>query len=98
MELSPPLDLIHQPVRLRIMGLLYRRRDIDFATTRNLLGLTDGNLAGHLKRLEDAGLARSRRVLTHGGFQVRLTITTAGTQAFRDYLETLLRFVAQAQA
>lgn len=94
MELSEELRLIHQPVRLRIMGLLYKHRDVAFTRTRDSLGLTDGNLASHAKRLEEAGLLGSRKALTRDGFEARYRITEQGDRRFREYLETLEGFVA----
>lgn len=94
MDLPPRLEVIHQPARLRLMTVLYRHRDVSYATVRDLLGLTDGNLASHAKRLEEAGLLTSRRALAGTHFEVRYRITEAGSQAFREYLEALRSFVS----
>lgn len=94
MELSEDLRLIHQPVRLRIMGLLYKHRDVAFTRARDSLGLTDGNLASHANRLEEVGLLESRKALTRDGFEARYRITQQGDRRFRDYLETLEGFMA----
>lgn len=96
MDLPAPLQLIHQPVRLRIMGLLWRHRDVSYTRARDVLGLTDGNLATHTARLAEAGLLESRRVLAGDRFEVRYRITRAGAAAFRDYLEALRVFLAEA--
>jgi DNA-binding MarR family transcriptional regulator len=93
MELPEGLAVIHQPVRLRLMALLFRHRDIAYTATREALGLTDGNLASHAKRLEEAGFLQSRRALTGDRFEVRYRITPEGSLAFRDYLEALRRFL-----
>jgi len=91
----PSLDpIIHQATRLRIMALLFRNRTAAFTWARDTLGLTDGNLDTHTKRLEDAGYIRRGRVLTTGGFQVRLRITPEGDAAFRAYLEALRVYLA----
>lgn len=97
MDLPEPLLIIHQPTRLRMMGLLHRDRDIGFAATRDALGLTDGNLASHAKRLEEAGYLEARRVL-HGreGFELRYRITPAGSRAFGEYLGALRVFLEAA--
>ncbi len=93
MDLDQDLQLIHQPARLRIMGLLFRQRDVSFAAARDHLELTDGNLASHIKRLENAGYVQARRVLTRDGFEMRYRITPAGSQAFRRYVAHLREFV-----
>lgn len=93
MDLPERLAVIHQPVRLRMMALLFRHRDVAFTHVRDALGLTDGNLAAHAQRLEDAGFVEARRVLAGGRFEVRHRITADGSQAFRDYLAELRRFL-----
>lgn len=98
MELSDELRLIHQPVRLRIMGLLYKHRDVAFTRARDSLGLTDGNLASHANRLEEAGLMERRKALTRDGFEARYRITKDGSRRFREYLEHLQGFVADHEA
>src|SRR2546430_733726 len=75
------------------MALLFRNRAAAFTWARDTLGLTDGNLDTHSKRLEEAGYIRRGRVLTTGGFQVRLRITPEGDAAFRAYLEGLKAYL-----
>lgn len=98
MDLPSDLELIHQPVRLRIMGLLYRHRDVAFTRARDTLGLTDGNLASHADRLEGAGLIEARRALTPQGFEKRYRITPEGSEAFRRYLGELRGFLSTVDA
>lgn len=92
-ELDADLKAIHQPVRLRIMALLYRERDVGFADTRNALGLTDGNLGAHANTLVDQGFITARHVISKSGLQVRYSITDAGSSAFQRYLATLQDFL-----
>jgi DNA-binding MarR family transcriptional regulator len=83
------VDLLDAPARLRLMGLLYRHRDVAARDARRALGLTDGNLASHANRLEEAGWLRSRRALSPQGFEVRYTITPEGSAAFRKHIARL---------
>lgn len=93
-DLPDELAMIHQPVRLQIMGLLYRARDLAFTEVRDRLDLTDGNLASHGQRLEEAGLIESRRALTSDGFEKRFRITPVGSRSFRAYVRELKGFLA----
>lgn len=89
MEL-PDLDpVIHQPTRLRIMGLLYRNRRVGHVALRDALGLTDGNVATHVRRLDAEGYVRSARVLTGTSFSLVYDLTPRGADAFRAYLHAL---------
>ena len=96
MELTPELAIIHQPVRLKIMGLLYKQRDVGFTAARDALGLSDGNLASHANKLAEAGLLDARKVLTREGFEMRYRLTEEGSRQFRLYLEQLERFLVNA--
>lgn len=97
MDLPDDLAIIHQPARLKIMGLLYRHRDVAYTTARDATGLTDGNLATHTRRLQDAEMLDARRVLRgRDGFELRYRITKAGAEAFRRYLGVLRAFLENA--
>lgn len=85
-----PLDpVIHQPTRLRIMGALYRNRRLGHVALRDSLGLTDGNVATHVRKLEAEGYLRASRVLAGLSFSVVYDITPEGIAAFRRYLDAL---------
>jgi DNA-binding MarR family transcriptional regulator len=75
------------------MGLLHRDRDVGFASARDALGLTDGNLATHARVLQQAGFVESRRVLLRSGFAVRYRITQEGADAFARYAAALRAFL-----
>jgi DNA-binding MarR family transcriptional regulator len=88
--------LIHQSTRLRLMMLLHRNREAPFTFLQSALELTPGNLDSHLTRLGAAGYVESGRVLTPGGFQVRVRITPAGDAAFQAYLRRLRSLLEDA--
>jgi len=84
--------LIHQPVRLRIMAALNAldpEGQIDFAALRDLLGVTDGNLATHLRKLEDAGYIRVTKTFVGRRPRTYLTITPKGRYAFAEHVQAL---------
>lgn len=93
-ELDPALETIHQPVRLKLMALLFQHRDVSFAEARDALGVSDGNLGSHAKVLEEKGLLESRKALARTGFQVRFQITEAGSKSFESYTQALRLFLA----
>ena len=47
--------------RLGIMSILMANESADFNTLKSLLELTDGNLAGHTRNLEELGYIRSEK-------------------------------------
>jgi DNA-binding MarR family transcriptional regulator len=60
-----PDDLIHQPVRLKIMAALTAldscEEGLDFTWLKRLTGATDGNLGAHLDQLARAGYIEATR-------------------------------------
>lgn len=75
------------------MGLLHRHRDVSARTARKVLGLTDGNLASHAARLQQAGWLEARRALSPSGFEVRYRITSKGAAAFLAHVAELRRLL-----
>jgi DNA-binding MarR family transcriptional regulator len=92
-ELDP---VIHQATRLRIMAALFRNREASFASLRDGLALTDGNLGSHAAALERADYVQARRVLSPGGFELRYRITPAGSRAFVAYAQALQALLRDA--
>src|SRR6202161_4154431 len=53
---APNLDrLIHERTRLAIVSALAVNTSLTFNELKDLLGITDGNLSVHARKLEDAG-------------------------------------------
>lgn len=97
MDLPPELRIIHEPVRLRIMSVLYRQNDVGFTALRETLEITAGNLSSHAAKLIAFGLLQSRDALTRGGFEKRYQITKSGVETFERYLASLESFLASAK-
>lgn len=86
--------VIHVPARLKIMMLLAAGAETSFGALAEETGLTDGNLASHLRTLENAGYVRSRRGLVDLKPRVRYALTDEGRGALKAYcagLEVALR-------
>jgi len=81
-------------VRLGVMSTLMVNEEISFNDLKQLLQVTDGNLATHLVQLEDNGFIK-----VHKGFIGRKTnttysITKVGEKAFSEHvaaLESMIR-------
>ena len=55
---------LQNPTRFAIMLLLRIKRRMFFSELQKALKLTPGNLGSHLKKLEDAGYVKIRKVFT----------------------------------
>lgn len=91
--MTAPDDIIHQPVRLRIMAALTTlgpaADGLDFAHLKKLTGATDGNLGAHIDHL-----ARARYVTVEKAFVGRrprttVTATGEGRRAFERHVAFL---------
>jgi DNA-binding MarR family transcriptional regulator len=72
-----------------VMSILIVNEEVSFNDLKQMLGVTDGNLASHMVNLEENGYIK-----VHKGFIGRKTnttysITRAGEKAFKDHIEAL---------
>ena len=85
-------EIIHQPVRLRIMAALVTLgpdEEVDFTYLRNLLEVTDGNLGAHLRKLEDAGYIVINKLFVERKPRTFVTATKKGRKVFDEHVEAL---------
>lgn len=76
-------------VRLGIMSILMVNDWVDFTTLREMLELTDGRLASHLKALEDAEYIEVRKQFVGRRPNTSYKATAQGKKAFNDHLDGL---------
>ncbi|MEZ4892017.1 MAG: transcriptional regulator [Saprospiraceae bacterium] len=79
--------------RLGIMSALMVNEFIDFNSMKELLDLTDGNLAGHSRALEDGGYIRVEKTFVGRKPNTRFYITDLGRLAFEKHLIALEKIV-----
>ena len=80
------------------MSVLVANERYDFNSLKDLLNITDGNLASHLKALE-----KEEYIVVHKSFLGRkpntnYEATAKGKQAFKDHLNTLEQLINQQKA
>jgi DNA-binding MarR family transcriptional regulator len=85
-------------VRLQIMSILVVNDRYDFNSLKDLLGVTDGNLASHLK-----GLEKEEYILVNKSFLGRkpntnYEATPKGKQAFKAHLDALEQLIKHQKA
>lgn len=84
---APELDrLIHERVRLGIVSALAVNRSLSFNELKGMLGLTDGNLSVHARKLEEAGYLECAKSFEGRTPRTDFTITTEGRTALEAYL------------
>jgi predicted ArsR family transcriptional regulator len=85
-QLNPVFD--HRN-RLGIMSILAVNDWVDYGTLKELLDLTDGNLASHMKPLEAAEYVEYRKQFVGRRPQTTYAATAAGKTAFKAHLDAL---------
>lgn len=80
-------------VRLGIMSAVMVNDEVNFNDLKELIQVTDGNLASHLKTLEENGY-----ILVKKGFIGRKTnttyaITKSGEKAFKAHIDALEKMI-----
>jgi DNA-binding transcriptional ArsR family regulator len=88
-SLSKINKLLENRIRLAIMSLLIVEEHIDFNAFKETLDLTDGNLASHMAKLEEAGYVQVEKRFQDRKPQTRYQATESGRTAFRDHLSAL---------
>ena len=84
---------IHTKTRLAIVSVLAVNEALSFIELRDGLRLTDGNLAAHLRALENAGLIHQQKTGNPNKPTTVVSLSGAGRSAFTRYLEGLEHIV-----
>jgi DNA-binding HxlR family transcriptional regulator len=75
------------------MSILAVNDSADFSTMRQLLELTDGNLASHLRTLETVDYISSVKQFIERKPNTRYAITESGRSAFQEHLNALEKLI-----
>jgi DNA-binding MarR family transcriptional regulator len=76
-------------VRLGIMSVLAVSNSMDFTGLKETLAVTDGNLASHLRALEEAGYITLEKSFINRKPNTKYTITEQGLESFKSHLQAL---------
>lgn len=82
-------QVIHAPARLTLLSYLYVVDSADYTFLRSLTGLSWGNLATHLNKLEEAGYITIEKDFKGKKPHTSIHLTRQGRDAFREYKNSL---------
>jgi DNA-binding MarR family transcriptional regulator len=88
-DISGLNKLFENRVRLGIMSILVVNDSYDFNNLKSALGVTDGNLASHLKALEENRLIKSSKTFIGRKPNTSYSVTDGGRNKFALHLKTL---------
>jgi DNA-binding MarR family transcriptional regulator len=93
-----PDDVIHQPVRLRVMAALTAlapdEEGLDFARLKSLTGATDGNLGAHLDHLARAGYVNVTKAFVARRPRTTVKASPKGRAAFARHVAFLKAIIS----
>lgn len=95
--MQTPDEIIHQPVRLKIMAALNTLdagQWLEFVALRSIVQATDGNLGAHLATLEGAGYVLLKKDFAARKPRTRACLSRAGREAFHRYVIALQAILA----
>ena len=90
--MDQPDNIIHQPVRLKIMAALKALpsgEKLEFVRLKALVDATEGNLGAHITTLEQAGYVAVEKDFQNNRPRTRVALTRQGRAAFEDYVAYL---------
>ncbi len=82
-------------VRLGIMSALIVNAQVSFNELKELIQVTDGNLASHMKALEENGLIKVNKGFVGRKTNTTYSVTRAGEKAFKLHIEALELMIKQ---
>jgi DNA-binding MarR family transcriptional regulator len=96
--MSAPDEIIHQPIRLRVMAALTapagEDEGLDFTQLKKLTGATDGNLGAHIEHLARAGYVDVSKAFVARRPRTTVRATPEGRAAFARHVAFLKEIIA----
>lgn len=80
-------------IRLGIMSVLVVKDWVDFREMKEILNVTDGNLASHTSALEKTGYIEVKKEFIGKKPKTSYRVTQAGRVAFTDHLNALEKLI-----
>lgn len=85
--------LFDSRIRLGIMSALVVNASVNFNELKELMDITDGNLASHLKTLEENGFIKVEKGFIGRKTNTTYSITRVGEKAFKAHLDALAQMI-----
>ena len=98
--MGAPDDIIHQPIRLRVMAALTapacEDEGLDFTRLKKLTGATDGNLRAHIDHLARANYVDVTKAFVGRRPRTSVKATGEGRSAFARHGAFLKEIIAES--
>ena len=85
--------ILHSQLRLAVISILVREEEAEFTQLREETQATAGNLSVQINKLREAGYISVEKKF-RGNYPLTLCrITDTGVQKFREYVESLRKYI-----
>ncbi len=88
--------LFDSKVRLAIMSILVMNEKTDFNSLKQMLDVTDGNLASHISALEKVKYVKVNKSFIGKKPNTSYSATSAGRKAFSEHLDALEQLIKKS--
>ncbi len=85
--------LIHEPARLKMLAQLYVVESADFVFLMRQTRLTQGNVSGHLAKLEAAEYVNIEKGYAGKRPQTMISLTKKGREPFKKYIHSMQQLI-----
>ena len=86
-------QILHQPVRTKVIAFLANSGASDFTTLKKALDLTDGHMSTHMKLLVENGYVDVEKTFVDNKPKTTYKISKEGRKKFSDYINVLKQLV-----
>lgn len=87
-------EIIHQPVRTKILAFLANQKEVDYTTLKKSLELTDGHMSTHMKKLIQAKYVTVKKEFVENKPRTSYKLSSLGKKSLAIYLENLKRLIS----
>jgi len=84
-------------IRLGIMSILMVNDKVEFSSLKEMLDITDGNLASHISALEKLEYIEVQKQFIGKKPNTTYSVTRAGKKAFNEHLDALEKLLKQRE-
>ena len=86
-------EVIHQPIRTRIIAHLVNTKECDYSTLKKTLGLSDGHMTTHMRVLLSNEYVSMKKEFINNKPKTTYSMTKKGKQKFKEYIEDLKKII-----
>jgi DNA-binding HxlR family transcriptional regulator len=87
--------VLEHRIRLQIMSVLVTEDALDFNSLKEMLNVTDGNLASHIKALEKEKYLSVSKTFVERKPNTKYKITEKGRSSFKKHIDALEAVIRQ---